>query len=181
MKTKLRTALLIVDVINDLQFPEAPQLLRHAIPMARRLRTLKLRAHKADVPVVYVNDNFGHWQSNFNVLVERFSRSKGKILIQLLKPGPRDYFVLKPRHSAFYGTSLEILIHHLGVKRLIVTGLATDICVFFTANDAYMRGFEIVIPRDCVAANTAAANQRALKQMQKILKAQIPPSAKLRL
>jgi nicotinamidase-related amidase len=175
------TALLLIDVINDFDFPEAEELLQFAVPMARRLRALKQRAHKAGIPAIYINDNFGRWQSNFAALVNHCSKSRGKEITRMLAPLRRDYFVLKPKHSAFYSTTLDVLLRYLGARRLIITGIAANICVLFTANDAYMRDFELLIPRDCVCSNTERDNEHALFQMQKVLKADIRPSTEIKL
>jgi len=175
-----RDALLLVDVINDLNFPEANALLRYAVPMARRLHTLKTRARRARVPTIYVNDNFGKWQSNFAAIIAHVVGSKGKEIVRLLRPTPQDYFVLKPVHSGFHCTSLDVLLQHLGTKRLVIGGMAANICVLFTANDAYMRGYELVVPRDCVASNTVRENRYALDQMGTILKADTRASRAIR-
>jgi nicotinamidase-related amidase len=180
---KSETALLLIDVINDLDFPEANQLLRHARPMARKLLRLKQRAKKAGVPVIYVNDNFGRWQSDFRRQVEHCLRgdSRGHEIVSLLQPGEDDYFVLKPKHSGFFSTTLDTLLRYLGAKKLILTGVAGNFCVLFTANDAYMRDYDLVIPSDCTASNTAEENRQALALMRKFLKADTRPSTKLRL
>ena len=166
-------ALILIDVINDFHFPEADQLLMHARPMARNILQLKQQAKKRKVPVIYANDNFGRWRSDFRAQVDycRQDASKGKSIVELLHPEDDDYFVLKPKHSGFYSTTLDLLLKNLGVKVLILTGVATNICVLFTANDAYMRDYQLVVPNDCVAANTAEENQEALNQMAKVLKA----------
>lgn len=174
-------ALLLIDVINDLDFPEGEQVLEHALPMARRIAELKRRAEAAGIPVVYINDNYGRWQSNFDRLVEHVLEggARGEPVARLLRPQAEDYFVLKPKHSGFYSTTLDTLLDYLGAKTLILTGLATDICVLFTASDAYMRDFFLVIPEDCVAANSAQASERALELMRSVLKADTTPSTEL--
>jgi nicotinamidase-related amidase len=174
-------ALLLIDVINDLEFPEADQLLEHALPMARRIQTLKRRAIGAGVPTIYVNDNFGRWQSNFNHQIEHCLGDgiRGKPIVELLRPGKEDYFVLKPKNSGFYSTVLDILLRYLGVRHLILTGIAGNNCVLFTAHDAYLRDFNVIVPRDCVASNTEAENRMALEQMEELLKADVRPSADL--
>ena len=179
---KSALALVLIDVINDLEFEGSDRLLKHALPMARSLARLKKRAAAAGVPVIYVNDNFGRWQSDFHKQVQHCLEDgvKGEPIARLLKPGKTDYFVLKPKHSGFFSTQLEILLEYLGVKTLIITGIAANICVLFTANDAYMRDYHLVIPRDCVASNTKEDNDYALRQMQEILKADIRPSMKIR-
>lgn len=174
-------ALLLIDVINDLEFDEGDALLEFARPMARRLAELKRRARQANVPVVYVNDNFGRWQSDFNTQVNHCLEEgvRGREIVELLKPDKDDYFVLKPKHSGFYCTALDILLDYLGVEKLILTGIATNICVLFTANDAYIRDFILAVPRDCVVANTTAENREALAQIEKVLKADIRPSTEI--
>ena len=174
-------ALLLIDVINDLEFPEGEQLLEFAEPMADRLAALKRRAHEAGIPVVYVNDNFGRWQSDFTKQVDHCLEDgvRGQSLAQRLQPDQRDYFVLKPKNSGFYSTTLDLLLDYLQAKTLILTGIAGNNCVLFTANEAYMRDFYLVVPADCVASNTEEENRAALAQMQKVLKADIRPSAEI--
>ena len=180
---KSDVALLLIDVINDLDFPEANQLLRYARPMARKLLQLKQRAKQAGVPVIYVNDNFGRWRSDFRRQVAHCLRekSRGREIVSLLQPDEDDYFVLKPKHSAFFSTTLNTLLRYLGSKKLIVTGIAGNFCVLFTANDAYMRDYSLIVPSDCIASNTAEENHQALVLMRKFLKADTRPSTKLRL
>ena len=178
---RAKVALLLIDLINDLEFPEGDQLLRHALPMVEKVAALKGRAKAAGIPVVYVNDNFGRWQSNFNNQVDHCLRDdvRGRPLAEALRPEEDDYFVLKPKHSGFFSTTLDILLDHLRAERLILTGLAGDNCVLFTANDAYMRDFRLWVPSDCVASNTEEANRIALEQMRRILKADVRPSDEL--
>ena len=177
------TALILIDVINDLDFPEADDLLRYARPMARKLLRLKQRAKKAGIPVIYVNDNFGRWRSDFRRQVSHCLRenSRGHEIVALLQPDEDDYFVLKPKHSGFFSTTLDTLLSYLGVRKLILTGIAGNFCVLFTANDAYMRDYDLIIPSDCTVSNTAEENRQALALMKKFLKADTRPSAKLRL
>jgi len=179
---KSEMALLLIDVINDLDFPEANQLLRQARPMARKILRLKQRAKKAGIPVVYVNDNFGRWRSDFRRQVLHCLRenSRGRDIVSLLRTDEDDYFVLKPKHSGFFSTTLETLLHYLGAKKLILTGIAGNFCVLFTANDAYMRDYDLSIPSDCTVSNTAKENRQALALMRKFLKADTRVSAKLR-
>lgn len=176
-----RAALLLIDVINPFDFPEADQLLASALPAADRIAALATRARAAGVPVIYVNDNFGKWRSDFRQVVEACSASdaRGRKIVDLLRPTPEDYFVLKPKHSGFHATALELLLHNLGARQLILTGFAGNICVLFTANDAYMRELEVLVPEDCCASNTEHDNRHALRQMQELLKADTTPSPRL--
>ena len=178
---KSPVALLLIDVINDLDFDSGEELLRHALPMAEKLAELKRRAKRARIPVIYVNDNFGRWQSDFQKILEHCLQDDvcGKPLAEMLRPEEDDYFVLKPKHSGFFSTTLDTLLEYLGAKTLILTGLATDICVLFTANDAYMRDFNLVVPSDCVAANRPEENEHALEMMGRLLKADVRPSEEI--
>lgn len=174
-------ALLLIDVINDLEFPEGRALLRYALPVAKRILALKQRARAHGVPAIYVNDNFGRWQSDFKRQVDHCLEDEvlGRDIARLLVPEDDDYFVLKPKHSGFFSTSLAIL-EHLGARTLILTGFAGNICVLYTANDAYMRDFELMVPRDCLASETREANEYALSQMKRYLRADTRPSKSVR-
>jgi nicotinamidase-related amidase len=178
---KSDVAILLIDVINALEFPEGERLLRFAIPMAERIARLKRRARRAGVPIVYVNDNFGRWRSNLNAQVEHCLADGvlGRPVVERLRPDDDDYFVLKPKHSGFFSTTLDVLLQYLGTKTLVLTGMAANICVLFTANDAYMRDFHLLVPSDCVASNTEEENRYALEQMQKLLRADIRPAEQL--
>jgi nicotinamidase-related amidase len=179
---KSEIALLLIDVINDLDFPEADDLLPYARPMARKILRLKQRAKQAGVPVIYVNDNFGRWRSDFRRQVVHCLRdnSRGHQIVSLLQPEEDDYFVLKPKHSGFFSTTLETLLRYLGSRKLVLTGIAGNFCVLFTANDAYMRDYDLIVPSDCTASNTAEENRQALALMRKFLKADTRPSTKVR-
>jgi nicotinamidase-related amidase len=178
---KSDVALLLIDVINDLEFPEGDQLLAFALPMAQAIAALAERARQADVPVIYVNDNFGRWRSDFRAQVEHCLEDgvRGEPIVKLLRPAEDDYFVLKPKHSGFFSTTLDVLLRYLEAKTVILTGMAANICVLFTANDAYMRDLHLVVPADCVASNTQELNAYALEQMRMVLKADIRPSAEI--
>lgn len=174
-------ALILIDVINDLEFENGEKLLEHALPMAKKIAALKRQAKQAGIPAVYVNDNFGKWQSDFNKLLEHCLQEdvRGKPLAELLKPEEDDYFVLKPKHSGFFSSTLDTLLEYLQAKTLILTGVAGNICVLFTANDAYMRDFHLFVPADCVASNTVEENEHALALMKTVLKADTRPSTEL--
>jgi nicotinamidase-related amidase len=175
------TALLLIDVINDLAFNGSQALIAQAEPMALRLAALKRRASAAGIPAIYVNDNFGQWRSDFRKTVAHcVSRSSpGRRVSQRLKPTSRDYFVLKPKHSGFFDTTLDTLLEMLGIRRVIVSGIAGNICVLFTANDAYMRDLKLFAPDDCIVSNTAADNDHALRQIATVLKGNTADSSRL--
>lgn len=172
------TALLLIDVINTFDFPQARQLLRFAHPAAERIAKLKRKLRARGIPAIYVNDNFGLWQSDFHAQIEQCARpeSPGSAIVRLLRPEADDYFILKPKHSAFFSSPLEVLLHYLGATRLILTGFAGNICIIYTANDAYMRDYQLFVPEDCIASETAALNHRACEHMKTLLRADIRPS-----
>lgn len=174
------TVLLLIDVINPLAFRGGRNLLKAALPAARRLVRLTGGAHAAGLPVIYVNDNFGYWDLGFRELVERFARRRtpGQPIVQLLAPSAADYFILKPKHSGFFGTSLELLLQRLGARHLILTGFAANICVWFTANDAHMRGYRLTVPSDCVASETAADTRYTLRQLRRVMSADTRSAAR---
>ena len=176
------SALLLIDVINDLAFKGSSVLVAQAEPMALRLAALKRRATAAGMPVIYVNDNFGQWRSDFRQTVAHCTSrsSPGRRLSQRLRPTARDYFVLKPKHSGFFDTTLDTLLDNLRISRVILTGIAGNICVLFTANDAYMREFKVFAVADCIVSNTAADNDHALQQIGSVMKGRVATSTQLR-
>lgn len=180
---KCSVVLLLIDVINPMAFPGSGKLVRQAWPAARRIAALKERARKKRIPSIYVNDNFGRWQSDRDKVIDRCCAEKvpGARISNLLRPTEEDYFVVKPKHSAFYSTTLDTLLNYLQAKTLILAGFAGNLCVLFTANDAYMRDYHLCVPRDCVASVEAGENRAAILQMKKYLKADTTVSAKLKL
>jgi nicotinamidase-related amidase len=174
-------ALILIDVINDFEYETGEALLRHALPMAERLAALKARCSDADVPVIYVNDNFGKWRSDRRSLIEHCLEDgvRGEPFVRKLLPTDRDYFVLKPKHSGFYSTTLDTLLTYLRVRRLILTGLTTDLCVLFTASDAYMRDLHLYVPPDCTAGPDVEEHEHALKHMERVLDVKLTPSVSL--
>src|SRR6266404_1273976 len=160
-----RVALVLVDVINDLEFEGADRLLPQALAMADRLAALAARARRARVPVVYVNDNFGRWRP----------------LARRLRPRATDYVVLKTKHSGFYATTLELLLRYLKAETLVLTGLTGDRCVLFTAADAFMRDFELFVPADGTVSIEPEHNAHALAEMARLLDADLTDSTRLAL
>ena len=174
-------ALLLIDVVNDFEFEGGEKLLNLALPVGKQIANLKKLAKEAGIPAIYVNDNFGKWQSDLNKIVSHCLEDgvRGEPFVKLVLPDDDDYFVLKPKHSGFYCTSLELLLEHLGAHNLILTGIAGNNCVLFTANDAYMRDFKLFVPADCSVSIEPKDNEYALQQMQKVLKADIRDSTEL--
>jgi len=170
---KAKVALLLIDVISDFEVEDSEELFKNTLPIARNLSILKERAKKERVPVIYVNDNFGKWRSDFKKLPEHCLKDdvRGRPIVELLLPDDEDYFVLKPKHSGFFSTTPDVLLTYLQVNTLILTGITTDICVLFTANDAYMRDYNLCVLKDCVASVKLEENEHALKHIKRVLKA----------
>jgi nicotinamidase-related amidase len=173
--------LLVIDVINDLEFEGGEKVLPWAERMVPRLKGFRGKCDRAGVPVVYINDNFGMWRDSFSEIYTHCAKTgaRGHRVARGLKPRKEDYFILKPRHSAFYATSLEPLLEDLGAERLILSGIATNLCVLFTAHDAHMRQYPIVVLSDCCAAESDFDHNTALKQLERFCGAQIGLSAEI--
>jgi len=178
---KNKQAVLIVDMINDFQYEDGERLFKQVLPVARKIKELKERANDAGIPVIYVNDNFEHWHDTFQSTIEhvRENSSEGEQLVELLRPGEEDYYVLKPHRSGFYKTPLGVLLDELDVDELIITGAATDMCVLSTAHDAQMRKYKIRVPCDCTGAVKDDHRDQALDLMARVLEANIKPSREI--
>lgn len=159
-----RPALLILDMVNCFDFEGAEELERHAIAAAQRIDQLRRQFRERGWPIVYVNDNFGEWHSEASKLVAR-AMEKDNPVTQLLVPTHDDYFIIKPQFSGFYATNLPVLLPQLGVSKLVLSGVATDICVLFTAADAHMREYDLWVPEDAVAAENEERGRWALEIM----------------
>lgn len=177
------TALLLIDLITDFDFEDGKKLLKNSQAIAEPVTELLSRARSSGIPVIYVNDNFGHWKEDFKRQVARVMNSSEKCrdFIEKIKPEKDDLYILKPQRSGFYETPLEVLLDAMNVRSLILTGVTTDICVLFTAHDAYMRGFEVSVPANCTAAVSVEHKVQALKLIQRVVDADISPSSSLTL
>lgn len=169
-------------MIGMFDFPEAPQLLRQALPVAQRIARLKARARAAGAPVIYANDNYGQWRSDFRQVVERCAAPgmPGAEIVETLRPDPEDYFVLKPMQSGFYQTPLQALLQALDTKTLVITGIAGDACVLATATDAHMRHYDVILASDCTASPTPARNRRALQLARDTMQLDVRIGARVR-
>jgi nicotinamidase-related amidase len=168
------TALIIIDMIGPMQFEGAAELSGSLAGVGEVIRKLRDDAHVAQVPVIYVNDNFGEWHSEASRLVERAEEAGGvgQSLAHLLRPASEDFFIIKPQFSGFYATNLPVLLPKLGVSRLILTGVAADICVLFTAGDAHMRDYDLWAPENALVARTTERKRWALEIMRQSMHAE---------
>jgi nicotinamidase-related amidase len=181
VRHKSAQALLLIDVVNHFEFPDGEKLLKNALLVASRLAHLKAKAQAAKIPIVYVNDNFGQWRSEASRLLAYCLRSAGRPFVEVIRPDRNDYCVLKPMHSAFYQTPLDLLLRHLGASSIIVAGLTTNSCILCTAHDANMRDLDVTVVADCCAARTNKEHKEALQNIREMAKARIVTSASLRI
>jgi nicotinamidase-related amidase len=175
-------AMLIIDMLSDFEFPDGDAVLRSARRIAPRIARLKARAAAQRIPCVYINDNFGLWRSDVGAILEYCAQrgAKGAEVTRALKPGPKDLVMLKPRHSAFYATALSLLLDEAGTKRLILTGVSSDQCILFTANDAHLRQLDLTVPPDCIGAPSVGQTQFALRYFRTVLGAEVCESTQVK-
>jgi nicotinamidase-related amidase len=172
--------LLLIDFINPLDFAGSEQLAAPAVEAARAAATLKERLAGEGVAAIYANDNYGVWQSDFHTLVSACLGMEGPPgeIARLLYPQAQDLTILKPRHSAFFASPLQLLLAQMQARELIICGLATDICVQLTAMDAFLREYRTWVPADCTAAESTPAKKASLSYMANVLKCNVAPSTR---
>ncbi|MHA6252952.1 cysteine hydrolase family protein [Oceanobacillus sp. CAU 1775] len=167
------TAIVFVDLINDFNFPGGDKLLKHTKEILPNIIKLKQYAIENNLPVIYVNDHYGLWQADFDKIIDHCTNKNSESIINQIKPSDNDYFLIKPQHSAFFQTPLHALLTDLDRSHLIIAGIAGDICILFTAKDAYMYQMYLTIPKNCMASEEIENNDYALYLMQSVMKANI--------
>lgn len=175
------TALLIIDMINDFSFHNGHILAEKSNIIAQNIKVLKQLCKSKNIPIIYINDHYNIWKADIKQITNHCLNDRSTSIIKTIPIEEYDYFLIKPHYSAFYETPLQTLLHQLHIKHLIITGIAGNICVLFTANDAYMRQFSITIPADCIASNCDEDNLYALTMMRNILGADTTVSHQLQL
>lgn len=171
--SKADKALLIVDMINNFEFDMGETLAKKTEKIVPHILSLKEHARQNEWPIIYINDHYGLWQADIKNIQQECTNERSKDIITKIAPVDADYFLIKPKHSAFYETALHTLLTELQVRHIIITGIAGNICVLFTANDAYMREYSITIPKDCIASNSDEDNEFTLTMMENVLFAEI--------
>jgi nicotinamidase-related amidase len=178
-RSSRRAAVLALDLLTDFAFPDGVRVRRALATRLDAIRRLLARARSHGVPVIYVNDNLGPWRSDAPALIAHCteSRRRGAALVDALRPAAPDAVVLKPRHSAFFGTPLAALLEDQRIDVLVLAGVSTESCVWMSACDAHTRGFTLVIPADTVAGASAPATRRTLASLREVLGAHVPARA----
>jgi nicotinamidase-related amidase len=172
-----KTALVVVDMLNTYEHDDADALTRSVREVLPNIASLIDRARSSDVQVIYVNDNYGAWNQGRSELVERASAGPHGDLIEPIVPDEETAFVVKARHSIFFETPLEYLLRTSGIERIVLVGQVTEQCILYSALDAYIRHFEVVVPPDAVAAIHPELHDAALEMMRINMDAELTPSA----
>ncbi|QGH32614.1 isochorismatase family protein [Gracilibacillus salitolerans] len=170
-----KTAVLIIDLINDFTFHEGNLLLDNTRKLLPNIKKLKQYAKEHNFPIIYVNDHYDTWETDFKQIAQACLSSKNEDIIEQGMPNKEDYFIMKPQMSGFFRTPLRSLLEQLEIEHLIIAGVAGNICVLFTANDAHMRGYTLHVPENCIASNTERHNQEAIKLMAEVFNAETKP------
>jgi nicotinamidase-related amidase len=173
----MSSAVVVIDMLSPYDFPDADQVVAHAGDVVPRIERLLARAQDEDVPIIYVNDNYGDWNSSAEELVRRGLEGEHPELVEPLCPSDGNAFVIKARHTIFYGTPLEHLLKQQGIDRLVLTGQVTEQCVLYSALDAYVREIEIAVPADAVVPIHEDLADAALRMMERNMGADVTPSA----
>ena len=175
------TALVVVDMLNPYDHDDAEELAESVAGTIEPITSLVGRARDEEVPVVYVQDNYGHWNASADELGRRALEGRHPELVEPILPPDDAAFVVKARHSAFYGTLLEYLLDRLGAGRIVLAGQVTEQCILYSALDAYVRHFQVAVPRDGVAHIHESLGDAALQMMERNMSAEIAPASQLRL
>jgi nicotinamidase-related amidase len=163
---KAPSALVIVDMISPYDFPDADAVAEHAPDVVRNIRRLLDRCRDEGIQIIYVNDNYGDWNSSSEELFERAMQGKHPELVEPLQPQEGEAFVIKARHSIFYGTPLEYLLATQGIGRVVLTGQVTEQCILYSALDAYVRNFRLAVVQDAVAHIDEDLAHASLRMME---------------
>jgi nicotinamidase-related amidase len=174
-----KTALLVIDMINTYDHKDADLLLPSARAVVPVVADLLRRARGLSLPVVYANDNFGEWRSHHGELLDKALNGPHGSLVDPLRPDGDSLFVVKARHSVFFETPLEYLLRQQGIDQLVLTGQVTEQCVLYSALDAHIRHFEVIVPKDAVAHIHEDLAQAALRMMERNMGARVCTSEEL--
>ncbi len=172
------TALLVVDMLNAYEHPDAEKLTASVADMVDPLAELIAAGRRReDVAVIYANDNFGDFTANWDDIEQAALQGARPELVKPILPTPDCLRLTKVRHSAFFATQLDYLLQQLHPERLVITGQVTEQCVLYTALDAYVRHYSVVVPPDAVAHIEADLGKAALRMMQSNMRAELLPAA----
>lgn len=169
----MRSALIVIDMLNPYEHDDAQPLMESVRRILPSLEDLIASAIEREILIVYVNDNYGDWSAGRPEIVGRALAGADRSLVQAILPAGDTPFVVKARHSIFYQTPLEYLLRQSDIRRLILTGQVTEQCVLYSALDAYVRHFEVVVPRNAVAPIHEELAEAAMRMMETNMRAHI--------
>ncbi|MEV6500819.1 isochorismatase family cysteine hydrolase [Streptomyces prunicolor] len=175
-----QSALIVIDMINTYDHDDAALLIpsvQESLPAVTRLLH---RARELDVPVIYVNDNFGQWRSHHGELLETALKGPHADLVRPVAPDDASLFVVKARHSAFYETPLGYLLTQQGVDHVVLCGQVTEQCVLYSALDAHIRHLRVTVARDAVAHIHPDLAEAALRMMERNMGARVSAAEDVR-
>ncbi len=169
----MKSAVIVIDMLNRYEHEDADPLMESARQMVPHLSSLIADAREREIPVVYVNDNYQDWTAGRRELVAHALGGRAPELVEPILPPDDAPFVVKARHSIFYGTQVEYLLRQQGIERLILTGQVTEQCVLYSALDGYVRHFEVVVAPDALAHIDAELAEAALRMMESNMRAHV--------
>lgn len=166
-------------MLNSYQHEDAEKLIPSVENVIEPIAGLVTAARKRDdVDLIYVNDNYGDFTADQDDLVRQALDGARPDLVEPIVPADGVRFLQKVRHSAFYATSLAYLLNQLDTKRVVLTGQVTEQCILYTALDAYVRHFDVVLPPDAVAHIDADLGKAAIRMMAENMRAEIVQAEK---
>jgi nicotinamidase-related amidase len=169
----------VVDMLNSYEHDDAEQLTKSVETIVDPLSDLIARSEREGIDIIYVNDNYGDWNSSQEELAEKAMEGARRDLVAPLLPPDSADFVIKARHTIFYMTPLEYLLGQKDIDRLVLTGQVTEQCILYSALDAYVRHFQVAVPRDGVAHIHENLAEAAFEMMQRNMDAEITTCAEL--
>ncbi|ARF76949.1 isochorismatase [Kitasatospora albolonga] len=167
------SALIVIDMINAYDHPDAELLVPSVRAAPPQLTRLIDRARTEGVPVIYANDNFGEWRSHHGEIIEKTLAGKNAELVEPILPDDDSLFVVKARHSIFYETPLSYLLSQLGADHVVLCGQVTEQCVLYSALDAHIRQLRVTVPKDAVAHIHEDLAEAALRMMERNMSAAV--------
>jgi nicotinamidase-related amidase len=177
----MATAVCVIDMLNPYDHEDAEALTPNVEPVVEPIAALVERAGKEGAEVIYVNDNYGDWNSSHEELGERAMAGRRPDLVEPLLPPAGASFVIKARHTIFYMTPLEYLLSQRGVEHLVLVGQVTEQCILYSALDAYVRHLKVSVPPDGVAHIHEDLADAALKMMERNMRAELTACTDCRL
>jgi nicotinamidase-related amidase len=174
------TALIVVDMLNTYDHPDAEKLMPSVEAVLPAVRDLVDRARRDGTRTIYVNDNQGPWTWSREELLQHALEGARPDLVEPIAPPDDAYFLVKARHTVFYGTPLEYLLGQEEIERLVLVGQVTEQCILYSALDAYVRHLHVTVPRDAVAHIHEDLAEAALRMMERNMQAEIADAAGVR-